>query len=225
MLRPLVSSSWRGNSTGLYCFVALFRAIRYLCISSTLMLMKSSGTTRWCALFPWLFRNLEMNASKDVSSGGMAMVELRGLGEVSCYERASAAGLSYISLRDVLAAQKRRPSNLTSEVNDLDGLWVSNNNHGTPRTPKSRLLEKAARAWLQPTISDRSLQHSNFFARYWMKCTSHIAAAAAPRALHHTRSGTNLSNCIVYFPFLKCFDMTPSESYSRDAHVLPLLCY
>jgi hypothetical protein len=186
--------------------------------------MKSTGTTRWCALFPWLFRNLEMNAPKDVSGGGTAMVELRGLGDsVSCYERASAAGLSYISLQDVLAAQKRRPSNLTTEVNDLDGLWVSNN-HGTPRTPKSRLLEKAARAWLQPTVSNRSLQHSNFFARYWMKYTSH-SSEAAPRALHHSQSGTNLSNCIVYFPFLKCFDMTPSENYSREHHALPLLCY
>jgi hypothetical protein len=99
--------------------------------------MKSTTTTPWCALFPWLFRNLEMNASKDVSGGGTVMVELRGLGDsVSCYKRASAAGLSYISLQDVMAAQKRRSSSLTTEVNDLDGLWVSNNHTGSaPCTP------------------------------------------------------------------------------------------
>lgn len=165
---------------------------------------------RWCALFPWLFRTLEMSTPKDVSAG-TKMVELRSLGEVTCYERAV---LSYTSLRDVMAAQKRKPTLLT-EIDDL-GLRLSSNR---PRTPKSRLLEKAALAWLQPTVCDRSLQQSNFFLRYWLKCTKQTTP---PASLHN--SPASLSSCIPYLPLFKCFDVSPSVDRLREPKTYPLPC-
>lgn len=165
---------------------------------------------RWCALFPWLFRTLEMSSPKDVSAG-TKMVELRSVGEVTCYERAV---LSYTSLRDVMAAQKVKPTLLT-EIDDL-GLCLRNNR---PRTPKSQLLEKAARAWLQPTVRDRRLQQSNFFLRYWLKCTKQTPP---PATLYH--SSAALSSCIPYLPFFKCFDVSPSVDRLREPKTHPLPC-
>ncbi|CAM6088309.1 unnamed protein product [Calypogeia fissa] len=160
-----------------------------------------ANRARLCALFPWLFKTLEMNTPKDVRSG-TKMIELRGLGEVANYER---IGLSYTSLRDVMAAQKRRRTTLTTELGD--GHWSSDN---YPRTPKSRLLEKAAHAWLQPTVCDRRFQHRNFFSMYWLRNLgrpNQPTAATLPVAPH--RSAASLSSCIVFLPFLKWFDLSP----------------
>lgn len=166
---------------------------------------------RWCTLFPWLFRTIEMSSPKDVSSG-TKMVELRGLGDAARYER---AGMSYTSLRDIIAAQKRKPTR-TTEVDDV-GLRVNNN---CPRTPKSRLLEKAALAWLQPTVCDRSLQQRNFFLRYWLKYTKPTTPPLALRS-----PSANLSSCKLHLPFLKCFDMSPSAESLREPKTFPLLCH
>lgn len=141
------------------------------------------------------------------------MVELRGLGDVARYER---AGLSYTSLRDVMAAQKRKPAALQTEIDDL-GLSVDENR---PRTPKSRLLEKAALAWLQPTVCDRSLQQNNFFLRYWLKCTKQ----PTPH-FPWQDSSTTLSRCILHLPFFKCFDISPSVERLREPQPFPLLRY
>lgn len=46
--------------------------------------------------------------------------------------------------------------------------WLDENPN---RTPKTRLLEKAALVWVQSSVAERNQQQGNIFTRCWLKFT------------------------------------------------------
>ncbi|BBN09851.1 hypothetical protein MPTK1_4g23220 [Marchantia polymorpha subsp. ruderalis] len=163
--------------------------------------MKTS-LRRLCALFPWS----SITGPDSCKQRGLYMAtELRGLGDLACFEREQPA---YTSLRDIIPPERRKRSYMNFLEIEEPAFWLNDNPN---RTPKTRLLEKAAHVWLQSSVAERNQQQGNIFTRCWLKFTRQTSVSTTMTPPRNTFRFT-FADCVGYCPILKWFDLSHAFS-------------